>query len=112
LGRLSHFNIKELKQMTIKNRPAAFSFATGIVVCILGALTLCYCPWMFAIAATAFGVAAATAESPRWRWAAVIAIAISVAMAIQEATEKERVRAHALRLEKTSEVDDAPTRMR
>ena len=66
------------------------SFTAGIIVYVLGTLMLCYCPWMFAIAAVAFGITAATAERLLWRWAAVIAIGLSVAMAIGEATKKER----------------------
>jgi hypothetical protein len=82
--------------MTAKIDPSRTSFAIGFVLCVLGKLMLCYCPWMFAMAAVAFGVAAATANKQLVRWLSVACIALAVAMAIGDATSKERARSNAL----------------
>jgi hypothetical protein len=86
--------------MNSKFQPALVSYAAGTFVFILGILMLCYCPWMFAISAVAFGVAAATATQPLLRWTAVLAIGMSVSMAIHDAAKKEQTRNQALELQR------------
>lgn len=76
--------------MGTKSDPARISFAVGCVVFVLGEFMLCFCPWMFAITAIAFGISAATAQKPALRWMAVVLIAVSVATAINQAANRQQ----------------------
>lgn len=78
-------------------------FSIGLALWCGGMLLLCYCPWLFAIAAVAFGVSAATSTRVLLRWLAVAMIAVSVAAAIEIAARKERVRSYAIELMRKSE---------
>jgi hypothetical protein len=91
-----------------KIEPARISFIIGLILCVLGKLMLCYCPWMFAMAAVAFGIAAATAQKQLLRWLSVTCIALATAMAIGDATSKERAQSNALEASrKNEELDKA-----
>jgi hypothetical protein len=68
---------------------AKVSLFIGTLLCILGALMLCYCPWIFAIATVAYAISAATARG--WvRWFSVVCVSLAVALSIKVATLKER----------------------
>jgi hypothetical protein len=82
------------------------AFVIGMVVFVLGNLMLCWCPWMFAISATVFGVAAATASKPFYRGAAVVLIFASAGYAIYHATIKERVRSRAYALQEKNDQEE------
>ncbi len=78
-------------------------FSIGLALWCGGMLLLCYCPWVFAIAAVAFGISAATSTRALLRWVAVAMIAVSVSSAIETAARKEQVRSYAIELMRKNE---------